>query len=168
MALPIIEQIAAEVVARLQAITTGNGYEFTAESVTRPRRIDRDFTPRNYSIVVDQAETQENNDYSYPGNPPAQGYDATFSIYGFIRESDVGSTSPAVTENQIEAAIKKSIADSATWHNFDGNAVDSSWGSSSPISESQNLPFTNTDHNGVMVPLVVSYRVSELDPFVVR
>jgi len=130
MALPIIEQIAAEVVARLEAITTGNGYEFTAESVTRPRRIDRDFTPRNYSIVVDQAETEENDNYSYPGNPPAQGYDATFNIYGFVRESDDVTTSPAITENQVEAAIKKAIADTSSWHNFDGNSINSQWGAS--------------------------------------
>ena len=168
MALPILEQIAAEVVARLQAITTGGGYEFTAESVTRPRRIDRDFTPRNLSIVVDQAENSENDEVSYPGNPPAQGYDATFNIYGFVRESDDATTSPAVTENQMEAAIKKAIAEDSHWHNWDGNAIDSEWGSAQPFQEGQTLPFTNTDHNGVLVPLIVTYRVSELDPYVAR
>jgi len=168
MALPVIETIAVEVVARLETITTGNGFEFTAESVNRPRRIDRDLTIRNLTIVVDQADDVENDEHSYPGNPPAQGYDTTFNIYGFVRESDDATTSPAVTENQMTAAIKKAITEDSSWHNWDGNAINSRWGAAEYFSEGQNLPFTNVDHNGVMVPLIVSYRVSELDPFSVR
>ncbi len=165
MTLPIIENIAAEIVTRLGQITTGNSYEFTAESVTRPRRIDRDFTPKNLSIVVDQSSEVQNDDMSYPGNPPGLAFDVTFNLYGFVRESDDATTSPAITENQMASAIKKAITEDSLWHTFDDNAIDANWGNIEPFNESSNLPFTSTDHNGVMIELVVSYRVSELNPY---
>ena len=169
MALPIIEKIAAELVARLDQITTANGYEFDRESVTRPRRIDRDFTPRNYSIVVDQSEEQYDEEQSYPGNPPASAYNVTFSIYGFVRESDDATTSPHITENQMAAAIQKAITEnSATWHSFDGNAIAATFGTTERFRDGDALPFTTTEHNGARVELEVLYRVSELDPFSVR
>ena len=168
MALPIIEKIATELVTRLEAITTANSYEFDVESVTRPRRLNRDFTPRNYSIVVDQEEETYLEELSYPGTPPAAAYDASFGIYGFVRESDDASTSPAITENQMGAAIRKAIANGSQWHTFDDNSIDAEFGSVEPFDESQTLPFVNTNHNGVKVTLVVRYRVSELDPYVLR
>lgn len=168
MALPVAEKIAAELVTRLDAITTGNGYEFTRESVTRPRRLDRDFTPRNYSIVVEQVGETEREEMSYPGNPPAIAYESVFNVYGFVRESDDATTSPAITENQMAAAIKKAIAEDASWHTFGSNAFDASFGQTEMFEGGENLPFTVVESNGVIVPLSVFYRVSELDPYAVR
>lgn len=165
MALPIIENIAALVVSRLQEITTGNGYEFTAESVTRPRRIDRDWTPRNLAIVVHKSNELENSEASCPGNPPRVAYNAIFLIYGFVRESDTASTSPAITENQMASAIKKSIASSSSWHNFGGNAIDAMFTDVETFSDGSPQPFTDIESNGVTVTLNVLYRVSELDPY---
>lgn len=168
MALPVAEKIAAELVTRLEAITTANGYEFDAESVTRPRRIDRNFTPRNYSIVVDQVGESEQEGMSYPGNPPAIAYELVLNVYGFVRESDSATTSPSITENQMVAAIKKAVAKNSSWHTFGGNAFDASFGPVEIFEEGDSLPFTVTDHNGAVVPVLVYYRVSELDPYTVR
>lgn len=168
MALPIIEKIAAELVTRLEAIMVSNGYEFDVESVTRPRRLNRDFTPRNLSVVVDQSGDEYIEELSYPGNPPAAAYIATFDIYGFVRESDSATTSPAITENQMIAAIRKATAAATNWHTFGGNAINANFSGVEMFEEGVSLPFTNVESDGVKATLTVLYRVSELDPYTLR
>ena len=168
MALPILENIAVEIVSRLEAITTGNGYELTVEGVHRPRRINRDFSPKHLSIVVEQTQREPKQELSYPGTPPAAAFEATFEIYGFVKESDDSTTSPAVTENQLAACIEKAIAVDADWHTFGDNAINAEFREIEMFEGSAALPFTDVQSNGVKTTLVVLYRVSELDPYALR
>lgn len=168
MALPIVEKIAAEIVTRLETITTDNGFEFDVESVTRPRRLNRDFTPRNLSIVVTLPREESAEESDYPGNPPASAWNAIFEIYGYVRESDDATTSPAITEHQLGAAIRKAITEDSQWHTLGDNAINARFTALEYISQGGSLPFTAVEFNGVMVTLEVLYRVSELDPYALR
>ena len=162
MANSIPETIALEVVARLEAITIANGYTFDNAGVTRVNRNANDWRPRNYSIAVEQGSDSENDEQTHGGNPAAIAYDLTFEIHGFIRESDTSTTASDATENAMVAAIKLALAGETNWHNWDGNATNTHWGSTQPFVSREG------DHSGVTVPLTVTYRISENDPFTAR
>ena len=161
MSEPILEQIAATVVQRLGEITKANGFQFDAESVVRVNRDATDWTPRHLSILVVQGEEVENPELSHPGNPPGIAYDVGFNIHGFVRHSDRETVTSAITENQMIASIKKSITNSHDWHNFGGLAIDAQW-NDKPFESNEN------DHEGATVGIVITYRISERDPYVVR
>jgi hypothetical protein len=160
LATAIPETIAQEVVARLQQITTANGYNFNVSSVDRPPKNAKQWRPRHYGIVVDQKQATENEELSHPGNPPAMAFDLDFEITGFVLLSDEATASSDPQSSDMEAAIKKAIAEDLHWYNWDGNAVNSQWGESQFIEE--------PDYAGVIVQLTISYRVSETNPYAVR
>jgi hypothetical protein len=162
MTLPVVEQIAEVLVERLEQITTANGYEFDVYEVVRPTRTNNDFSPRNLSILVDQASLTRNDDLSYPGNPPAVAWDVIFNIHCFVRESDKTEIAKATGENEFHSAVIKSIVTSNMWYTMDSLAVIADIGNVEKFSSSTG------DHAGVMVPLSVTYRVSEDDPTEVR
>lgn len=161
MATPILELISDEVVSRLGNITTGNGYEFTAASVSLIDRDENDFQPAPLAIMVDRKDEAENEDLSLPGNPPGIAYDVEFHIHGYSGRLD-DSFSTEVTETQMIAAIQKAIGngDATGWHNFTNRAIDASLTSTTD--------FEGPGHDGVTVVLRITYRISEIDPFVVR
>lgn len=155
------ETIALELVARLGQITTGNGYAFTASDVSRVNRDGDDWTPEHLGIVVKQGDETRNPAHDRPGNPPAMAYEQAYELIGFVRQSDRADTSDDSLVNQMEAAIKKAVAEnSGTWHQFDGASYDANWGDTTR--------FESTAHAGLKVPLSVRYRVSELDPLTLR
>lgn len=155
------ENIAAEIVTRLEEITTANSYPLDVASVDRLNRLSEGFTPKPNSIVVEQENEVRNESHDRPGNPPAMAYEQTYLINGFIRQSDDSELPDATFESRMESAIKKAIAESShTWHQFDGNSYDANWG--------ETTPYESTDHAGITVRLVVRYRVSELDPDTLR
>lgn len=173
----IPELIALELIARLDQITVGNGYEFTASNVKRVNRDAIDWTPENLSIVVMQLGSERDTSLDCPGNPPANGYALGFDVSGYIRQTDrVDSGGPgpgpgpgtrlATSDddtliNAMEASIKKAIAAGSTsWHTFDGNARHAEFGSTQK--------FLSEQHIGCTVSLTVRYRISEIDPYEVR
>ena len=166
MATPINQKIVDELLARLQNITTDNGYEFDVGTV---EVVDRDTdgwaaTPR--CVIIEQQPEEENEEMSCPGNPPRVAFNLSFKIHGYAKRLNVDDTAVAVsetntTENNMLAAIKKAIAnnDAGSWHTFDGNAIDAEVSAAEPFNES--------GWDGGTVLLTVVYRVSELDPYVV-
>ncbi len=156
----VTETIALEVVARLQTITTANSYNFDVASVDRPPRNGKQWRPRHRGIVVDQKPSVPNEEQSHEGNPPAMAFDITYEITGFVFLSDESTSTSDSDVSDMEFAIKESLAEDNNWHNWDGNAVNSVWGESSYIDDG--------DYQGVTVPLIVTYRVSETAPYTVR
>lgn len=157
----IPELIAAEVITRLEQITTGNGYAFNVASVERVNRDGNDWTPTHRGIVVVQGDEQRNEPHDRPGNPPANAYELPFSILCFVRQSDRSSTADQAEVNAMVAAAKKAVAEGSTsWHQFDGNSYDANWGIQSN--------YESIDHAGASVELLVRYRISEIDPFTLR
>ena len=164
MALPILQNIANVLLARLKLITIANGYQFEADDVSMVSRDLNDWQPGPRKILIDQKEETEVEELSYPGNPPAIAWNVTFEIWGFASSLDypageIGIGADSTTENQMIAAIKKAVVagDSTGWMNFGGDAINAHFTSSRP-NDSQG-------HNGVLVSLDVLYRIRETDPY---
>jgi hypothetical protein len=95
-------------------------------------------------------------------NPPAIAWQVTFQIKVFLRDTTVSETPHAVGENRIAANVRKAITTDSHWHTFQDVALFAEFGSTEPFISSEG------DHQGVTVPIVVTYRASETDPFEVR
>lgn len=157
------ELIALEIVDRLGDITIVNDYTFDVSSVDRLSRHARGWTPKHLSIAVEQGSETPVDELSHEGNPPAIAYQVTFDIHAFVRESDKETTPRATAENMMVAAIKQAIvSDGVDWYSFNANAIDGSWGQTSPFQSPEG------DHAGVTIPLTVTYRISETNPYQVR
>ena len=160
---PIPERIAAVIVTRLQAITTVNGYAFTVADVIRPDRQARAYTPKNNLILVEQGDSVPVPELDIPGNPPAIAEILTFQIYGINRVGDREATAKSIGDNTLEACIKKAIvAGTTAWYHFSNLALNAAFGVTQPFASQAG------DHAGIMVPLSITYRYSELDPYTVR
>lgn len=164
MAKPVIELISDEVISRLGNISVANGYQFTVTDVSLVDRSTNSWTPAPLKIKVEYGEIEENNDLSYPGNPPRKAYDMAFQITGYSKdidrdETEVGMTNASVTDTQMIAAIKKAIAnnDAGSWHTFGGNAINASMVTAAFVDA--------PGHDCGQVILSVTYRTSEIDPF---
>jgi len=163
MAELVSERIANTIVARLQNITTANGYTFDVESVTRPNAKANDWRPRHHCIIMQQSSTSRIEELDCPGNPPAICYETTFNIFGFTLPSDHDTSAVAIEVNEMEAAMKKAVVDNSVhWVFMDGLSIFAEFGSSQPYISGEG------DNQGLQLPLSVTYRVSELDPTEVR
>ncbi len=159
----VSERIANTIVARLQNITTANGYTFDVESVTRPNAKATEWRPRHQCIIVQQGTTARNEELDCPGNPPSICYETSFNIYGFILPSDHATSPVAIEVNEMEAAMKQAVVDNSVhWVFMDGLSIFAEFGSSQPYISAEG------DNQGLQLPLLVTYRVSELDPTEVR
>lgn len=164
MAKPVLEKISDEVVSRLRNITKANGYEFTIQSAELISRRTNTWQPVPLTIKVEYGELTENEELSYPGNPPRKAFDMQFEITGYakdidIDESEVGMTDASVTDTQMIAAIQKAITnnDPTGWYTFGGNAI------VADIVSAES--FDSPQHDGGKVMLSVTYRTSEVNPF---
>ena len=162
----VIENIALEIVRRLEQINTANGYSFDVAGVIRPDRLS-DWSPEDGMIVVKQGDSTMNSDSSHPGNPPAIAFDTEFEIECFVRSSEHSDVEPYHTDqNERGAQVIKAITTEATdpghWYTFDSNAILSS------IGDVRNFGVSDGNHNGVTVAINVLHRQSENDPYQVR
>lgn len=166
MTQPVIEKISDQIICRLENIQLKNGYAFSVAAVNILERDSDTWTPGPLEIIVDQTDETENEDVSYPGNPPAIAYDAEFMIHGYTkqldRDSELSNESFGVTRHQMKAAIQKSLATpvAGDWTSFESNAVTSSM--------TAKAKFEGPGHDGVSVSLLVTYRTNEADPFTKR
>ena len=164
--LTVIERIANEIVRRLQRITVANGYTFDVSNVQRADRLGTSIVLENYLVLVVQQDSQPNEELSHPGNPPAIAFDVTFNVHCFVRESDREESVMSTTSNEMAGQAMKAIANETNapykWWQMDGNSILTEFGTIGPYSESEGV------NAGVTLPLIVSYRVSENDPYEVR
>jgi len=161
MALPVSEQIALKVQQRLQNITVANGYEVTVTgTVIRPPRI-WEGSPKDYQVVIAQGEMTRNDDLSYPANPPVVAYDLPFTIVGELRPSEHDTTPIETLCNTFAAdAIKAICSPQASWHNWDGLAIDTTIAS---------VVNTNSEEAAAFkLEMTVTFRTPENDPYTVR
>lgn len=161
MPVAVCESIALELKSRLDAMIGDDAYTTEISEVQRPKRF-ADFTPRNNQIVLTQGASDRVPELDRPGNPPAIAIRQTFNIHCHIMQDERGHETIDELLNAFHADVVKAIASgSSTWHTFDGNAIDATWGS---------LQFVAADGgiDGVTIPLAITYRVSEDDPTELR
>ncbi|NNE62355.1 MAG: hypothetical protein HKN35_15795 [Woeseia sp.] len=161
MAKPIREKILDEILARCANISTKNAFEFTVNTVKEAGRDKDTHAPQPLDIIVDELEVNENEDLSYPGNPPRVAFDVEYAINGYARQLDSSDTesnvSDGVTPTQMGSAIMQTITTGGGWYTFGGNAVIASLSGSAPLQA--------PGHEGVTFTLLVTYRHGENDPY---
>lgn len=163
---PIVERIADELYQRLRLLTAGYSDQFIASDVIRPRRNDTG-TPEHQQIVLTQSALSINSELMCPGNPAAIAYVVTFNIHCRVMPSERDTTFVEEMINTMAAEVVRVVCDESIlddalqWHTFGNLAIDAEW-----------LPHENVDtdgsYDGVIVPLAVTFRVSEKNPFTVR
>jgi hypothetical protein len=162
----VVENIALEIARRLRNITVTNGYLFNVSSVVRPDRLGQNIVPEDKLIVLSQGDSNEVEDLSYPGNPPAVAYETMFSIHCFYRDSDKNPEEfdPAVNDlaGQVVKCLRHEAGDRIRWFSMAEYAIDSRIKTITPYPESDGT------HLGVTVPIAITYRHSEGNPYEVR
>jgi hypothetical protein len=159
----IPELIAVELVGRLALITTTNGYNFNVASVERANRDGSNLSYKHLSVQVKQEEATRVPELDCPGNPPAIAYEITFTINCISKDSQGETDAYDTVGNDMAAAVVKAItADTSTWYTMNGNAIYSNIGNITP------LPVAENEVTGMTVPVLVTYRVAENDPYTVR
>jgi hypothetical protein len=158
---PVVSRISDEIFARLQALVSGSAGAYSFANVVRPTKL-ATYTPQHGLIVLTRGEVSRVTELDYPGNPPAVAFQQTFSIRVHIAPSEKDTTPVEVYEDVMEAEIHKAIVnDAATWHTFGDLAINADLGA-------QQTVVSDGGYDGIAVPLAVTFRVTEGDPYTVR
>ena len=158
---PVVSRISDEIFARLQALVSGSAGAYSFANVVRPTKL-ATYTPQHGLIVLTRGEVSRVTELDCPGNPPAVAFRQTFSIRVHIAPSEKDTTPVEVYEDVMEAETHKAIVnDAATWHTFGNLAINADLGS-------QQTVVSDGSYDGIAVPLVVTFRVTEGDPYTVR
>lgn len=157
---PVIERIADTILDRLVVANISD------VEVTRPDREGRNFSPAHHAISLHQLDISRNDDASYEGNPPVVGFDVTFNIVCFVRNQKDQENSFSKACNLIAAEVIRAITqpktDPVLWYQLDGLATNCNIGDQYPLTNEQGAI------TGVVVPLEVTFRVSENNHYEVR
>jgi hypothetical protein len=158
---PVVSRISDEIFARLQALVSGSAGAYSFANVVRPTKL-ATYTPQHGLIVLTRGEVSRVTELDCPGNPPAVAFQQTFSIRVHIAPSEKDTTPVEVYEDVMEAEIHKAIvSDAATWHTFGDLAINADLGA-------QQTVVFDGGYDGIAIPLTVTYRVTEGDPYTVR
>ena len=159
---PPEERIAEELVRRLGQVVVSEDQQIRLAKVYRVNRDATDWTPENNTIVVVQGTATRLPELDCPGNPPADAYLLEFAIVLFIRQRDRETDADQAEVNQLVALAKRAVTSTSDWYTFDGICMDAEFGETTPF-----VP-ANGSMAGASVQLNTTFRVSELDPFLVR
>jgi hypothetical protein len=157
---PVVSLISDEIFARLQTLASGSSGPYSFVKVVRPTKL-ATYTPQHGLIVLTRGEVVRVNELDCPGNPPSIAYQQTFLIRIHIAPSEKDTTPVERYEDIMEAEIHKAIRNGDTWHNFGGYAINADFGP-------QQIATSDGGYDGIAVPLLVTYRVTEGDPYTVR
>ena len=161
MAFPVVEQIADVIVTRLVALQNDINAEVAVSEVVRPTRF-ANYTPKDNQIVITQGDNERVPELDHPGNPPATARRQRFNIRLHVMPSEKDTTAVDEHVNLFAAEVMQAITTpQATWHNFGALAIDAEFDSHEPID-------SDGSFDGVNIPLLVTYRTSENDPYTVR
>jgi len=163
-ATPVIESVALEIIDRLESEDmVSAGY-----CVVRPDREGTNISPVDRSIVIRQTPSTANMQLSQEGNPPAMAFDCVFLVVCSIRNvyGDANQiqydTACNRAASDIIYALTNPTSSPSTWYTLDGNAINTMIGAHSPYISREG------ERAGVIVPVRVTYRVSENDHTVAR
>jgi hypothetical protein len=118
--------------------------------------------PKDLVVVVSQGDPTPNAELSYPGNPPVIAYDMEVIVAGVVKPSDEETTAIDTFKNRMGADIIAAATNATNWHQWGGLAINTTLG---PI---ESYTEETGGRSGVMVKLLVTYRVPENDPTTVR
>jgi hypothetical protein len=163
-ALPVLERVALCLAYRLGRVTTANGYNF---DLTVNRSTRDGVANRGHGVCTLQqaADPQPLSESDVAGNPPGVAHLQPFDVTAHVAPADNDTTPVETTANLLAADVQKAIAtetlrSGVDWALLEGLAIGAT------ISP----PAIDFDGEFLTVGITVgaAYRVSELDPTVVR
>ena len=158
--LPVVSRIADELFNRLNKLTAGFSPFTAVYEVVRSQRLGQ-YTPRHLQIVLTKGAIEEVPELSCPGNPPAIAWRQVFDIRCHVLPSEKDPT-PIDTYCEVMAAdVVRAVCDPTRWHTFGGLAINAEWLATEDINSDGGM-------DGVNVPIAITYRVDEGNPFNVR
>lgn len=158
--LPVVSRITDELFDRLNRLTAGySDYTYVYE-VIRSYRIGQ-YTPRHLQIILTRGDRERAAELDCFGNPPAIAYRQRFDIRCHVLPSEEDTTPVDQYCDIFEADVVKVVCDATRWHTFGGVALSADWEQPEPIVSEGGI-------GGVNVPLVVTYRIDEGNPYNVR
>jgi hypothetical protein len=145
---PVNERIVANVRSRMAAAFS---------TAVRSAQI-ATWQPKDLVVVVSHGDPVPNAELSYPGNPPVIAYDMPVIVAGIVKPSDDETTAIDTFKNRMGADIIAAATNAANWHQWGSLAINTTLG---PI---ESYTEETGGRCGVMVTLLVTYRVPENDP----
>jgi hypothetical protein len=155
---PVVERIATVLFERLQVRSTTSPIYFT--EVIRPLRMGG-FTPKHLQVVLTQDDPTEVPELFLPGNPPAIAFAQRFNIRCFVMPSEKDTVTVDDYINKVTADVVKAVCVDSDWYSFGSRALDATW-------ESRENIDGDGGPDGINIPLTITYRTSELDPYALR
>ncbi len=159
MADPVVEHIAENVKAAINAVTIANGFnqDLTATRPTRLGFADGE-GQKDLTVLVVQEDPDEDEESSTEGNPPALAWIQPFWLIAYVLDSDSSTDAIDTRKNRVRSDIEKKLAEDRT---RGGNA----WDTRIRAPESFVL---GPAASGIIVIVDVLYKTSEDDPYTVR
>lgn len=157
---PVVSAIADVLFERLETLVAAPIGEIVVPGVVRPTKLGT-YTPEHLLIVLTRGESVRVPELDCPGNPPAVCRRQTFGVRVHIAPSEKDATPIELYEDVAEAEIHKAVTGTAAWHTFGGNAINAEIGIVERISG-------DGGYDGISIPVLVTYRADEDDPYQVR
>ncbi len=157
---PIVERIAVEIYDRLRKLAAGYSTQTYVSEVVRPTRLG-DWTPKHLQVVLKNGTSERVPELDCPGNPPAICRKQTYNIHCHFMPSEKDTTPIDEYVETMAGDVVRVVCDATLWHTFGNIAVDAEFG---------DAEFDSGDgsFSTLTIPLQVTYRTSELNPFEVR
>lgn len=162
---PVSERIASVLFGRLQFLAAQYSVYTPASEVIRPTRLGG-YTPKHLQIVLTQEAPAINEELGCPGNPPATAFDLLFNIRCHVLPSEKDITVVDEIINTFAADVVMVVTDEVThdqgpWYTMNDLAINAEF-------QTQEAIEPDGSFVGVNVPLLVTYRTDENNPYNVR
>jgi hypothetical protein len=159
--LPVVEKIARELLRRLRLLLGNGTYNTKVKEVVRPARLES-YTPMDRQIVLSTDSIVSVPELMCPGNPPAVAKKITFNIHCNILNDEKCCEPIDYLAHMFAADVEQVVSgDDPLWYSFDSNALNADF-----------LPYVpyraQGGFDGVTVPIEVTYRTDENNPYNVR
>jgi hypothetical protein len=153
LTLPVDEEITQAVFERLEFVP--------GSTVVRPTKQDDEWTPEDLQIVLVKQFPVRVTELDHPGNPPAIAWMMRLNIKLHVMPSQHDELPPELMLSELAAAVMQTLAQNPQWHNWGGLAIDTQF------ADLEHEP-SESGLESVTLPLEITYRVSETDPYQVR
>jgi hypothetical protein len=159
---PVIERIAQELYTRLSVLAEDTSTAETKVSeVIRPKMVE-DYTPKHLQIVMKFGSSVIVPELMCPGNPPAIAREQTINLHLHVMPSELDANPLDELEQQFIADVIDAVTTSQnTWHTFGGLAIDAEWRDQEDI-------VGDGGPDGITLPIAITYRTDEGNPYNVR
>lgn len=129
-------------------------------AVRQTRELD-EWTPEDSQIVLVKQHPTRITELDCPGNPPALGWQIELRIRMHILASEHEETPPEELLSNLNAETIRTITALPQWYQWGGLALDTQFGDTETIA-------SDGGFDAMMLPLLITYRVSENNPYEVR